>query len=389
MAFSITNTGKAKSILKKVNFDKAIVNGNSAKLSIKAEEALKEILKNGEYRLFEALDEAGRLLKESWLTRSTSHKKYDFSSIQAESSLGLQKFYKKIFNNIPSEVFKERDIKIDPKVEKEIQVLNKKLSKSIEKIRKIIIANNEIAEYVQGQLKIDTVTQETLGKLDALMPNNVAFIDKNKIKISERVEKQNLKKSLKSVGIGTIVGVATGLVTAGGMVGLGYLAESMAPIILGAAIIGPAALAAGLAVSVVVAAGFLIAALVVHCNKERFGTIALKRAVIKINDEFTNALKCLNKAAYLVRKCATKEKSESEPTPTDEQKNILKSFVEDQKKLWDPYTDAAKRGYIKSEEDEAKGTHKSGSRTVKDAKTSTIGKMKEGISKTWAAMSVN
>ena len=146
----------------------------------------------------------------------------------------------------------------------------------------------------------------------------------------------------------------------------------------------------GLGISLLAATVLTIGAVVVFCNRERLKTICAKKELIELNDGFRDAIKYLNKAADLVRRNAKLEDGKrDERLPVQKDEEILNDFLNNQKKLWEPYTTAEGRDYTnKSEKDEEKGRHKSGLIKVSDEKTSTLGKMKLGIAKTWAAISL-
>ncbi|MDO4199637.1 MAG: hypothetical protein Q4D57_02615 [Clostridia bacterium] len=409
MAFSITNVGKAKGVLKKVNFDKVIVGGNSAKLSVKAEEVLKEILINGEYEIFETLDKAGRLLKESLLTRSTSHKIYDFSSIQSISSRNLQQLYKYVLDNKYEDVFDDKDKPIavlDKSKMKELDALSKKLAKSLNAAIKVIKNNPPLLNLVEQDLKSIGSNSAVFDKLKSKLPKDVGIlklknykdaaghngIDKRWYSSEHDRNIADAKDIARNHMVGDILNKKVAITLASASLATMVTATALELLGTGAVVTaGVALFGAGLVIILPAVAALLIGMIIFESKEERFGTIAAKKELIKINDEVTNALKCLNKAADLVRKNVktTTPEGNQEPQPTDDQKTVLKSFVEEQKKLWKPYTTPQGREYNKTEKDKEKGTHKTGLITVKDVKTGTIGKMKEGISKTWVEMSLD
>jgi len=395
MGFSITNTGKAKDVLNESKIGQNIIKGDAENIKTEPKKIIKEIIDTGECKLIRSLDKGGRYLKDSVLTRSTAHKIYDFSSIQSESGLNVQKLYKDILNNIPQDIFpkqKGTEIVLNKKVKKEIKELEKKLNKALSNIQKTINQNEEMKDFIKKQLSDEKITTDTLNKLDGLFVNNITFVEKLNQKKGENLGKQKVKLGLKALNLGTILGPAFALIGGGfgslvavmsGWFSVGWAISLVGPIF------GAASFGVGLVVPAVIAAGFFIGALVVYCNKEDFGTILLKKLAIKINDEFRTAIKCVNKAAYLVSKNAQATNSEEQDIqPTEKQDEILKKFIATQQKLWRPYTTAEGRQYTKTEDSSESGTHKTRGITVKNEKTSTIGKMKLGIAKTWVAIKI-
>lgn len=392
MYLSITKVGKAKNELKKLGITNFKENSSNYSFEFGEEDA-GEIIQNGYSHRLATLVKVGEYLKTSLLTRSTSHKDNDFASIQANSSLNVQKLYKKILNNTPDAVFTSRQVTLDKQDEKTIKTYEKRLNESLSKIQKIINTNKPIGDFVKKQLHDNAVTQSTLNKLDGLIPNNVQFIKQNSVSAAKNYLPEKAGTTIKDsmvqgftdlgfVSVPICVSFAESLLAKDALA-LGMIVSNAQFM----AVAGPVILALPLAI----AAGLLIAALVVNCDKERFGTIILKRRIIQINDEFTKALKHLNAASKILKKYNSEPKEKIDSTLSDEQMEILQQFFEEQKELWNLYATTEGKGYHRTTDEAEDGVHKVGLIKVKDEtiEKRTIQILKLIVARLWTNVQLN
>ena len=353
MGFSITNLSKAQKLL---------VDVKEKSLGVVW---LTDIVSKGKNELLDNLDEIGRLLKESWRTRSTSHKVNDFSSIQAESSLNLQKFYKDALNAAEilrdgssngGEVRKTGNKELD----KEIEKLSKKISNEMKDIVNLVNNDQTLRLTVLADLKDEqglTGKWEKIGnKVSDMLSGGVKFSDVNK-NFNDKVSTDAKEYMVISGGImpiSVVSSVAVGFLTSYGLasVGGGGLAGAITALSIGAA-----AGAGFLGATVGVAAIFLIAGLVIYCNRERLATIAAKRHIIKIQEKTKNMIKYINEAAKKIKDFNQKTNGDTVGyAEILKATDIANEFFKKQKELWGKYTSAEKREY----NDGKDGKHKSG-----------------------------
>lgn len=384
MAIAFTNKRKALNLLKEGGFDTAEIEKGSAKKFTLDAGKLKAIAEGDKNNVFEILNSAGKLLKDSWLTRSTGHKEYDFSSVQSASALALEKFFINLENSIDDALNNDENLS-----DKQKKIVKEQLTKLWVTIRgslREIGASDELKQIVEDEM--NKPQSEIKARFNEILKN----VDLNKrldglweptaaeMEAARQGVEQDVKNCYKEAGLGWIAGPAIGT-------GIGFvigLKMTTTPLLALGCICGGVF---GLAVAV--ALGLVITGLVINANKESFAKIKIKKRIIKIQEIHTKILSQineLNRTVKQMRKENRKDQLKDEAEVPAETKKKIKDFVEDQKNLWGKYATAAARNYDHEKDDSNK--HKSAGKLVSDEKTSGIGKAKQGLANQWLKLEV-
>ncbi len=379
-----------------------------------SKDMVEEILSTGDCKLLNDLDDIGENFRKSWLTRQTGHKSNDFSSLQIQSSINLQKLYSDIIasqkngsNQPDAKVMVPIDAIMDAKLSQGILSYDKKIKKVAKELIKLVSENKEMKKMVEAKLKEMKQTND-IGECKKYLDETVAGLGDD-VKF---VSKESKRIDDKAREVAKILGATGGLTAAytpiaadvGAFVIIygGLFASLAAPTISAMDAIIVTSMIAGVGFGIgTVGVGFgfaaivLLAALALWCANElgitkRLATIEVKRYVTKVKSKLRDVIKYTNDAARFVNNyLKNKLKDWSLPTEiTADIKKIVTDFVTKQKALWSPYTTDAGRGYFEELKDKDRpNKHWSGILKVRDDKQRTeMGAAKLAFARVWGKM---
>ncbi|MDO4199582.1 MAG: hypothetical protein Q4D57_02330 [Clostridia bacterium] len=388
MAIAITNKRKALNLLKEAGFNTTEIEKGDAKEFTLDADKLKDIVEGNKNNIFEKMNQAGKLLKDSIFTRSTGHKEHDFSSLQASSSLAFAESKEKIKNEIMAQNSDRKGWKdLDEESRKEIA------NGAAPIIRKIYKQFKSMYWDLHAKFELEIHDFVKCSRLQQIDKIKKAFDSLHNSGLSKHIvytPDQNLEEGedILKYGDGYQAKLVGGVTAASlGLSGPVFLVPGLGTSLVPLTIVGAAAMGAGAFIGIVMAVTFAI----LNHKKESLGAIKNKRAIIKLQENYEKAIKYLNDLEdYLETEISKKIKQDAKKVELNE--NIIKiieDFLKVQAEKWDHYTTAAKRGYtIKSEKDKENNKHISGLVHVSDEKTSGIGKAKQGFAKQWCKLKI-
>lgn len=394
---SITHYGRAIDELKRAgcfNMEE-IKKGRSGADKFSSND-VENVLNWSKYNMVEALNRAGKLLKDSSWTRLTAHKMYDYAVIQSQSDTNCESYRQSLRDLIreqdPEQVlFEDLDEKVQKRILNGANAILKDAFKELNKVYDGALKNEKLkAKLDEFEKKTQQEQYEFLVKSFKDLHEKRGLSSKMVFTKSRAIEAPQSRSS----GGGYVGGGGAG----GGLLfiwtTMGITLLIIGEITAGAVMLG---IFPGLPLLIAASAfvGYEIVDGVKAISNYRKKT-SQKRQLMKLNDHLSKAIRKLNECEKYVEHQMLQALQHNPPKAEADRFviGLTSKFLKDQAALWGHYATAKAREYEKNGLREiVNDKHESGSKIVSDEKIDRhgyqkrLGLAKQGIARTWCDLS--